>query len=78
MNACQSLSHVEPADLGLCPDRTQRLLQALQGEVDRGHIPGAVVLLARHGQVGLHQAIGQLDPGNGLPMTTDAVFRIYS
>jgi CubicO group peptidase (beta-lactamase class C family) len=78
MNARQSRPHVEPADLGLCPERTRRLVAVLQGEVDRGHIPGAVVLLARHGQVGLHQAIGQLDPGNGLPMTTDAVFRIYS
>ncbi|MFT5934828.1 MAG: CubicO group peptidase (beta-lactamase class C family), partial [Hydrogenophaga sp.] len=78
MNTRQNLSRVEPADLGLCPDRTQRLLQVLQGEVDRGYIPGAVVLLARHGQIALHQAIGQLDPGAGSPMTTDAVFRIYS
>jgi CubicO group peptidase (beta-lactamase class C family) len=78
MNARQSMSPMEPADLGLCPDRTQRLVDVLQAEVDRGHIPGAVVLLARHGQVALHQAMGQRDPGTGSAMTTDAIFRIYS
>lgn len=78
MSARQHLSLAEPADLGLCPDRTQRLIDVLQAEVDRGQIPGAVVLLARHGQVALHQAIGQRNPGASTPMTTDAVFRIYS
>ncbi len=78
MSARKHLPLAEPADLGLCPDRTQRLIDVLQAEVDRGYIPGAVVLLARRGQVALHQAIGQLDPGKGLPMTLDAVFRIYS
>jgi CubicO group peptidase (beta-lactamase class C family) len=78
MSARQHLSPAEPADLGLCPDRTQRLVDVLQAEVDRGYIPGAVVLLARHGQVALHQAMGQRDPGTGSAMTTDAIFRIYS
>jgi CubicO group peptidase (beta-lactamase class C family) len=78
MNARHSLSPVTPADLGLCPDRTQRLVDVLQAEVDRGYIPGAVVLLARHGQIALHQSLGQLNPGTGAPMTTNAIFRIYS
>lgn len=78
MNARQNLSPMEPADLGLCPDRTQRLVRALQAEVDRGYIPGAVLLLARHGQIALHQALGQLNPGTGAAMSTDAIFRIYS
>jgi CubicO group peptidase (beta-lactamase class C family) len=78
MSARQHLSLAEPADLGLCPDRTQRLIDVLQAEVDRGQIPGVVVLLARHGQVALHQAIGQRNPGASTPMTTDAIFRIYS
>ena len=56
MSARQHLSPAEPADLGLCPDRTQRLIDVLQAEVDRGYMPGAVALLARHGQVALHQA----------------------
>ena len=67
-----------PADLGLCPERTRRVVEVMQREVDRGYIPGAVVLMARHGRIALHEAVGQLDPGTGAPMTTDAIFRIYS
>ena len=67
-----------PADLGLCPERTQGIVQALQRDVDRGRLPGAAVLLARHGRVVLDAAVGRLDPARDTPMGTDAVFRIYS
>ena len=59
------LPRAEPSDLGLCPERTQRLVQALQAEVDRGRLPGAVVLLARHGRVALFESLGQRDPATG-------------
>ena len=76
--ASTPLPVANPSDLGLCPERTQRVIAVLQREVDRGYIPGAVVLLARHGRLALHQAVGQLDPAAGTAMGTDAVFRIYS
>ncbi|MDO9203501.1 MAG: serine hydrolase domain-containing protein, partial [Hydrogenophaga sp.] len=72
------LPRAEPADLGLCPERTQRLVQTLQAEVDRGRLPGAVVLLARHGRVALFESLGQRDPATGATMARDALFRIYS
>jgi CubicO group peptidase (beta-lactamase class C family) len=72
------LPHSPPADLGLCPERTRRLVTALQAEVDRAYLPGAVVLLARHGRIVLHEAVGRLDPARDQPMTRDAIFRIYS
>jgi CubicO group peptidase (beta-lactamase class C family) len=72
------LSPHSPAELGLCPERTQRLIDVLQREVDRGYIPGAVVMLARHGSVALHAAVGQRDPAAGTPMQTGDIFRIYS
>lgn len=78
LNTPPPLPTAAPADVGLCPTRTARVAEVLQREVDRGRLPGAVVLLARHGRVALHQALGQLDPGRGTPMGTDAVFRIYS
>lgn len=68
----------EPAALGLCPERTRRVIQVLQAEVDRGRLPGAVVLLGRHGRVALYESLGQRDPASGAPMPRDAVFRIYS
>ena len=67
-----------PAAAGLCPQRTQDLLAALQREIDRGRLPGAVVLLARRGQVALFESLGVQDPATRRPMAADAIFRIYS
>ena len=66
-----------PAEMGLCPERTQRLMAALQREVDSGRLPGAVALIARRGQIGLLDAVGVQDPATGAPMRTDSIFRIY-
>lgn len=73
-----TLTPARPAELGLCPERTQRLIERLQADVARGLLPGAVVLLARHGRVALCEAVGRLNPAQDGPMTPDAVFRIYS
>lgn len=73
-----SLAEVAPQDVGLCPQRTQRLLAVLQAEVDRQRLPGAVALIARHGKVALFDSLGALDPATGVPMARDAIFRIYS
>lgn len=67
-----------PAEVGLCPERTQRIVQVLQRDVDRGRLPGAAVLVARRGRVVLDTAVGRLDPARDAPMGTDAIFRIYS
>lgn len=53
-------------------------MSVFQAEVDRGYLPGAVVLLARHGRIALHEAVGQLNPAESPKMALDAIFRIYS
>lgn len=78
MTAHQALPHAQPADVGLCPKRTQRLMDVLRREVASGRLPGAVAMIARRGQIGLFEAVGQQDPGTGTPMKTDSIFRIYS
>jgi CubicO group peptidase (beta-lactamase class C family) len=78
MTAHKALPHALPADVGLCPERTQRLMDVLRREVASGRLPGAVAMIARHGQIGLFEAVGQQDPGTGTPMKTDSIFRIYS
>jgi CubicO group peptidase (beta-lactamase class C family) len=78
MTAHKALPHAQPADVGLCPDRTQRLMDVLRREVASGRLPGAVAMIARHGQIGLFEAVGQQDPRTGAPMKTDSIFRIYS
>ncbi|MDP3169400.1 MAG: serine hydrolase domain-containing protein [Polaromonas sp.] len=72
------LTFAAPGEVGICPDRLQRLLDVLQADVDRGRLPGAVALVARRGQVALFESLGQLDPAAGTPMPRDALFRIYS
>ena len=37
----QFLPSAAPADVGLCPLRAQRLLDALQSDIDRQRLPGA-------------------------------------
>ena len=72
------LDTAHPADIGLNPQPTQQVVNVLQDSVDRQHIPGAVVMVARQGRIGLFEAIGQQDPATGTPMRTDSIFRIYS
>jgi len=67
-----------PENVGLCPQRTQRLTEVLRAEVERQRLPGAVALIARHGKLALFESIGTLDPATGTAMTPDAIFRIYS
>ncbi len=69
---------VPPDSIGICPQRIRRLVDALQAEVDRQRLPGAVVLIARHGKVALFESLGVMDPATGAPMARDAIFRIYS
>jgi CubicO group peptidase (beta-lactamase class C family) len=46
--------------------------------VGKARLPGAVALIARRGQVLLHETVGQQDPSNSVPMGLDSIFRIYS
>ncbi|RTH20527.1 serine hydrolase domain-containing protein, partial [Thermus scotoductus] len=50
----------------------------LERAVGEGRLPGAVALVARGGEVVYGRALGHLDPGKGLPMREDALFRLYS
>ena len=72
------LPQAQPADVGLCPDRTQRLMDVLRREVASGRLPGAVALIARKGQVALFDTVGVQDPSSGAAMRPDSIFRIYS
>lgn len=67
-----------PESLGFSPERLARIGPVIEGEIKKGQYPGAVVLVARKGKVAYFEAIGQLDPASGKPMTRDAIFRLYS
>lgn len=67
-----------PEDVGLSSERVQRLVDTLRRDVDKGAVPGAVVLLARRGKIACHEAIGLRNREAGSAMSTDTLFRIYS
>jgi CubicO group peptidase (beta-lactamase class C family) len=50
----------------------------LQADVDKGRIPGAVVLIARDGQVVLHEAVGWADKDKKVPMQRNSIHAIAS
>ena len=78
MTTHPALPQAQPADVGLCPERTQRLMDVLRREVASGRLPGAVAMVARRGQIALLEAVGEQDPATGQPMQINSIFRIYS
>jgi len=63
---------------GLDPARLKLIHTRLQELVDGGTIPGAVALVARHGEVAFEDAVGWRDLEGKKPMTRDTVFQIMS
>jgi len=72
------LPSASPEDLGFSSERLARIGPAIKGEIERGQYPGAVILVARKGQIVYFESFGQLDPAGGAPMIKDAIFRLYS
>ncbi len=58
--------------------RLDRIIPALNVEIEAGRLPGAVVAVARRGHLVFHEAVGHLDPDRSAPMPCDALFAIAS
>ncbi|MGE5203423.1 MAG: serine hydrolase domain-containing protein [Acidobacteriota bacterium] len=78
--ACASTlpSSGSPEEVGLSSAKLAELKAALQRDVDRGEIAGAVVLVGRHGKIGYFEPVGFRDREAKVPMTRDSIFRIAS
>ncbi len=63
---------------GVSEARLKQLGAQVRADVEKRRIPGAVIVVARNGKVAYQEAIGTRDPANGVPMTVDSIFRIYS
>jgi CubicO group peptidase (beta-lactamase class C family) len=68
----------KPEDVGLSSQRLQRIRDTLQADIDKGLVPGAVLLIARRGQIASSEALGYRDREDGAVMTPDTIFRIAS
>lgn len=67
-----------PEKVGLSAERLARIDKYFQGEVEKGRLPGGVVMIARRGELAYAKTFGFRDKGANAPMADDAIFRIYS
>jgi CubicO group peptidase (beta-lactamase class C family) len=67
-----------PEDVGMSSERLERIAGSIQEYVRDGRISGGVSLVARHGKVVYHHAVGMADRDARKPMQTDSIFRMCS
>jgi CubicO group peptidase (beta-lactamase class C family) len=67
-----------PRGAKLSVDKLALIDSFIQGEVDAGRIPGAIVLVQQHGQPIYLKCFGKRDVDTGAPMTSDTIFPIHS
>jgi CubicO group peptidase (beta-lactamase class C family) len=65
-------------EAGLSGERLSRLAEWLEGEVRRGFIPGAIVVIGRKGRIAQEVVAGFRDREAQAPMRADSIFRIAS
>ena len=68
----------EAQTLGFAADRLPRIAAALNAEIARNALPGAVLMIARRGQLAYCETFGHLDPAARTAMPADALFSIAS
>ncbi|MFZ0227791.1 MAG: serine hydrolase domain-containing protein [Mycobacterium sp.] len=69
---------VDPASVGFCPERLDRLDDAMQAEVDAGHYAAISLMVARHGKLVKFRRFGYQTLESRAPLREDAIFRIAS
>lgn len=74
----QSLPSAKPEQVGLSTERLNKVTAMLKADVEKGVIPGAILLVARHGKIAWFDTVGTRNAETKAPMTRDSIFRIYS
>lgn len=67
-----------PEEVGLSSARLERISAWMKTDIEKGLIPGAVILIARDGKIAYFEAFGYGNREKNVPMTHDAIFRIMS
>jgi len=73
-----ALPPASPESVGVSSARLARITPMLHAQIEAGILPGAVIAIARHGRLILHEAVGRLAPDNATPMPRDALFALAS
>ena len=69
---------VNPDTLGLSSARLARIGDHFRRYIDAGKLAGALVLVARRGQIAYLEPLGHLETERRRPVTPDSIWRIYS
>jgi CubicO group peptidase (beta-lactamase class C family) len=73
-----SLVMADPASLGFDPAKLDQITTALNGDIASGKLPGAYLLIGRHGKVAYAHGFGVQGPGQTTPMSDETIFRVFS
>ena len=76
--ASPALPLTTPAEAGMSAGVLEAGVGLFREAVENDGLRGAVLLVARHGKVVLHEAVGWRDKENRLPMERDTLFRMAS
>jgi CubicO group peptidase (beta-lactamase class C family) len=71
-------AEVDPAEVGLDPERLARIDRHFARYVNDGRLPGWLVAVSRYGRLAHVSHYGSRDLEAGLPVEPDTVWRIYS
>ena len=63
---------------GLREDRLRYLVSAMEEDIAKGKYYGGVVCMGRHGEIGLHEAVGYGYRDKQHPLQKDSVFSLFS
>jgi CubicO group peptidase (beta-lactamase class C family) len=77
-SATGPLPSTKPEAVGLSQERLDRIHAMVKKHIDAGEISGAVMLVARKGQIAYLDVQGTMDVDSKKPMARDSVFRLAS
>lgn len=73
-----ALTPAKPEEAGFSTERLARIDQTINSHLDAGHIPGAVVFIARNGKIVYYKAFGYSDVNTKSVLKKDDIFRMAS
>lgn len=72
------LPRARPESVGMSSERLERIGRVINEHIERNHLPGMVVAVARKGKLVYFEAFGWRDKQAGVKMTTDTIFSLAS
>ena len=68
----------KPEDVGMSSERLALIGKAINAEIGREQLPGAVLAIVRRGKLIYFETFGYRDKAAGVPMSADTIFNIAS